>query len=98
MTVSIVHSVPVLDELVGDEGSLLLVGDETAGHRVLRVTALGQEIREQAKHGIAFPHLVDELITVFGPPSEDPAEATRLVKQAVEALVAQGALTLRATH
>jgi hypothetical protein len=94
MTAPTVRAVAVLDQLAGDEGGLLLVGDDVAGHRVLSITVLGQEIRELSRDGIALPVLVSELIEIFGPPSEDPDEATALVVAAVEALAAEGVITL----
>ena len=94
MNSPVVHTAVVLDELVSDDGALLLVGDDVTGHRVLRITILGQEIRDLASDGIALPTLVDELLEIFEAPSDDPEEATRLVKTAVEAFVAEGVLTL----
>lgn len=93
MTGPTVRASAVLDELVSDEGSILLVGSDTAGHRVLRITTLGQAIRELSTQGIALPVLVRELVEIFGSPSGDPEEATRLVEAAVDALVAEGVLT-----
>jgi hypothetical protein len=94
MTPVVVHAVAVLDELISDDGGLLLVGDDIAGHRVLSITVLGAEIRELAKGGITLPVLVDELTEIFGAPSEDSREPTAIVVAAVEALAAEGVLTL----
>lgn len=87
----IVRAQPVLDELSDEDGALVLV--ETGGvHRVVRLSALGQLIRDLAKSGISVGKLASELEAILGP-AED-GESGRLVAQAVTALVADGVLSV----
>lgn len=83
----IVRTRGVLDELISEDGAVVLVGS-TESHRVVRLSVLGQLIRELAIEGISIDSLVGELEVILGPPGE--GESTRLVAEAVAALEADG--------
>ncbi|MGO4599356.1 hypothetical protein [Terrabacter sp. 2RAF25] len=81
MTDPVVTASEVADVLVGDDGSVVLV--ESAGqHQVLRLSVLGQAVREIAVSGVPLSRLTDELVARFGSAGPDPAAE-------VQALVAQ---------
>lgn len=79
----IVRARPVIDELVTDEGAVVLI-DGSGGHRVARLSVLGQLIRELAVEGISLESLVHELESILGPPTE--GDASSLVLSAVAEL------------
>lgn len=95
MTAVWVLTAPVLDELVEADGAVVLLGDDDTGHRVLRITVLGQQIREVAADGIWLPALVQALIERLGPPGDDDGNAVALVEAAAESLADEGIVTLR---
>lgn len=95
MTAAWVLTAPVLDELVEADGAVVLLGDDVTGHRVLRITVLGQQIREMAAAGISLPALVQALIERLGPPGDDDGDAAALVEAAAESLASEGIVTLR---
>jgi hypothetical protein len=87
----VVRSAPVLDELVGDDGAVVLMVHETS-HRVVRLSVLGQTIRELAADGISSRVLERALVERLGTP--DTADVQALVKAAVDDLAAEGLVTV----
>lgn len=82
----IITALAVVDELASDDGVLVLV--ETRGaHRVVRLSVLGQAIRELAADGITLGSLIAGLEARFGPAGE---ESTQIVTRAVAALESDG--------
>lgn len=83
----VVKACPVLDELVTDEGAVVLFGAD--GHRrVARLSVLGQLVRELADDEITLESLVDELEAILGPVEGD--DATSIVRAAVADLERDG--------
>jgi hypothetical protein len=87
----VVRSAPVLDQLVGDDGAVVLRVHETT-HRVVRLSVLGQTIRELAAHGILSSVLERALVERLGTP--DTPDVQALVRAAIEALAAEGLVTV----
>lgn len=83
----IVRTCDVVDELVTDEGAVVLV-KAPRGNHVVRLSLLGQLIRELAGEGISFDALVRKLEAELGPAQD--GESRRLVADAVAALEADG--------
>jgi hypothetical protein len=83
----IIRTCKVMDELVSDDGAVVLVAAEV-GHRVVRLSVLGQLIRGLAAEGITMDRLVRELETELG--ALDGDEAWSLTATAVAALEADG--------
>ena len=88
----IVRTCEVVDELVTDDGAVVLVRTQS-GHRVVRLSLLGQLIRELAAAGIAMDRLVHELESHLG--RSDGPDAEVLTAQSVRAMEADG---LVSTH
>jgi hypothetical protein len=87
MSGPVVSSAPVLDELVGEDGAVVLVS-HGSGHRVVRLSVLGRMIRELAADGIPLSTLGAVLVERLGsPPTPNDQDAVRV---AVEALAAEG--------
>jgi len=87
----VVRTTRVLDELVTDDGAVLLVSIAD-GHRVLRVSPLAQAVRELARDGMALTDIEREVALRFGrPPTSSVEEAMVAV---VESLVEQGVVTV----
>lgn len=91
----IVRTCTVVDELVSDDGAVVLIEAE-GEHRVLRLSVLGQLIRELASEGITIDRLVRELETRLG--ALDGDEAWSLTTTAVAALEAEGAVSVQKDH
>ena len=87
MSGPVVSSAPVLDELVGEDGAVVLVA-HGSGHRVVRLSVLGQMIRELAADGIPLSTLGAVLVERLGSPAGPDVEGA--VRVAVEALAAEG--------
>jgi hypothetical protein len=85
---SAVWAVEVLDELVGDDGSVVLVA-VPGGHRVVRLSTLGQAVRELATGGVPFEKLVAGLVDRFGSPP-GPDDAVETVRAAVDSRESEG--------
>lgn len=81
---------PVLDELVDEDGAVVLQQDGS-GHRVIRLSPLGQLIRELAVEGISLDVLVPALEARLGPPTQ--GNARDVTAQAVAAMEADGLLS-----
>jgi hypothetical protein len=90
MSLEMVHTSPVVDELVTDEGSVVLISTPN-GHRVVRLSLLGQLIRELAVGGIAIEDLRRELEAQLGAPRR--GDTLALVRGAVEVLRSDGIVT-----
>jgi hypothetical protein len=82
-----VRTCPVQDELVTDEGSVVLLRAR-GGHRVIRLSVLGQLIRELAAEAISVELLARELESLIG--SAPGGSAVELAMRAVEALERDG--------
>ncbi|NUR80525.1 MAG: hypothetical protein HOQ21_08790 [Dermatophilaceae bacterium] len=81
MTDPVVTATEVADALVGDDGAVVLVVSG-GQHQVLRLSLLGQAIREIAATGVPMSRLTDELVGRFGGAGADPAaDVVALVKQ-----------------
>lgn len=91
----IVRTCDVVDELATDEGSVVLVG-VPGSHHLVRLSVLGQLIRELAVEGIPMDTLVAELEAQLGPAAQ--GDSTRLVTEAVAALEADGLVSLSSTE
>lgn len=92
MSTELVRANPVVDELVTDEGSVVLVSTPS-GHRVVRLSLLGQLIREVAVSAIPLDRLASELESWIGsPPGGD---GLGLVRRAVADLERDGLVTVR---
>lgn len=87
----VVHTTRVLDELVTDDGAVLLVSI-AHGHRVLRVSPLAQAVRELARDGMSLSDLETEVAHRFGRPPTSTVEEAMVV--VVESLVEQGVVTV----
>jgi hypothetical protein len=83
----IIRTADVVDELETDEGAVVLV-ETPQGHNLVRLSVLGQLIRELAAEGISMDSLVDELELRLGPAEQ--GESRQLVVEAVAALQADG--------
>jgi len=83
----LIRTCDVVDELSSDDGAVVLVGS-SGNHRVVRLSVLGQLIRELASEGISIDSLVLELEAMLGPAGD--GESARLVVDAVAALEADG--------
>jgi hypothetical protein len=83
----IVQTGDAVDELVTDEGAVVLV-KTPRGHNLVRLSVLGQLIRVLAAEGIPLDDLVDELESRLGP--AEHGESRQLVAEAVAALEADG--------
>ena len=95
MTDPVVRTRPVVDELVGDDGAVVLVLREDA-HRVVRISVLGQLIRELAADGITLNDLESALVEHLGTPEDLNVPA--LVGAAVDALADEGLLVVDGDH
>lgn len=80
---------PVLDELRDEDGAVVLQ-EKDGGHRVVRLSPLGQLIRELATEGISIEALVRELEARLGPSTQ--GDALDLTARAVSAMEADGLL------
>lgn len=89
----IITALAVVDDLVSEDGALVLV-EAGGAHRVVRLSVLGQAIRELAAEGVTLGSLVAGLEDRFGPAGE---ESTQIVTRAVAALEADG-LVSRTQH
>ena len=78
-----VRAVPVLDELAGEDGAVVLVASGPT-HRVVRLSLLGQTVRRLAADGIVVEALVAAVQDVLGEPPGGDAQA--LVEDAVRGL------------
>lgn len=89
----VLRALPVVDELVTEEGAVVLVRTSLS-HKVVRLSVLGQLIREIAADGITPTRLVAELSRRLGPPpsGEDVAE---LVAAATADLERDGLVALQ---
>ena len=81
MTEPVVRAIAVADALVGDGGAVVLV-ESSSGHQVVRISPMGQAVREMAAVGVPMSRLTKELVGRFGAADGDAATA-------VEALVAE---------
>jgi hypothetical protein len=91
----IVRTCTVIDELVSDDGAVVLIAAE-GDHRVVRLSALGQLIRELAAEGITMDQLVEELEARLG--ALDGDEAWGLTATAVAALEEDGVVSVQQDH
>jgi hypothetical protein len=82
-----VRACPVEDELVTDEGSVVLLRAR-GSHRVVRLSMLGQLIRELAVEAISVEVLARELESRIGSPPG--GSAVELALRAVQALERDG--------
>ena len=89
----IITALAVVDELASEDGALALV-ESRGAHRVVRLSALGQAIRELAADGVTLGSLIAGLEARFGPAGD---ESMQIVTRAVAALEADG-LVSRAQH
>ena len=80
----------VVDELVTEDGAVVLVETAT-GHHVVRLSVLGQLIRELAAQDITIERLVQELESRLGPSTA--GDAGLLVATAVAAMQSDGLLS-----
>lgn len=95
MSTEVVHANPVVDELVTDEGSVVLISTPS-GHRVVRLSLLGQLIRELTGSAIQVDRLATELESRVGsPPGGDALE---LVRRAVGDLERDGLVAVRTSE
>jgi hypothetical protein len=78
-----VRAVPVLDELAGEDGAVVLVASGPT-HRVVRLSVLGETVRRLARDGIVVRDLVDAVRAALGEPPGGDARA--LVEDAVRGL------------
>ena len=78
-----VTSTAVVDELVADDGAVVLV-DNGGQHRVLRLSVMGQVVREIARPGVSLGRLTDELVDRFGAAGENPADAVATLVRDLE--------------
>ena len=79
----------VLDTYSNDEGIVVLVTG-TAGHRVVRLSPLGEAVRSAIGPGSSLAEVEVELVSQLGePPAGDLSE---LVRSAVLALVDEGVI------
>jgi hypothetical protein len=83
----VIRTCEVLDELVAEDGAVVLV-EAATGDRVVRISVFGQLIRELAAEGITIDCLVQELEARLGPSTE--GDAGLLVARAVDALERDG--------
>lgn len=86
----VLRTCQVVDELVTDEGAVVLL-EAGAGHRVVRLSVLGQLIRELAAEGIPMDRLVRELEAQLGPAGD--LDAWLLTVKSVAAMEADGLVT-----
>ena len=91
----IVRTCAVVDELVSDDGAVVLIA-AASEHRVVRLSVLGQLIRELAGEGVTMDRLVQELETRLG--ALEDGEARRLTAKAVAALEADGVVSVQQAH
>jgi hypothetical protein len=87
----IVRTCQVVDELVTDDGAVVLL-EAGAGHRVVRLSVLGQLIRELAVDGIPMDRLAAELEARLGPAGD--LDALQLTAESVEAMEADGLVSM----
>lgn len=87
----VIRTTPVVDELVTEDGAVVLLV-APGGYRVVRLSVLGQLIRELAAGGISMDHLVEELEARLGPSTD--GDATTLVASAVVSLGADGLVSV----
>lgn len=86
----VIRSCDVVDELVTDEGSVVLQ-EVGGGHHIARLSVLGQLVRELAAEGISLDALARELESRLGPAAGvDTLQATA---DAVAVMEAGGLLT-----
>lgn len=78
-----VTATAVVDQLVADDGAVVLV-DAGGQHRVLRLSAMGQAVREFALSGVPLSRLTDELVERFGAAGDNPADAVATLVRELE--------------
>ncbi len=87
----VVTALPVVDELVTDEGSVVLIAGSGGASRILRLSAIGAAVRELTRDGMSLGDLADRLTERFGAPE---GSAVGIVADLVETLVAQGTVSV----
>ncbi|MGO4363016.1 PqqD family protein [Terrabacter sp. 2TAF16] len=82
---SMVWAVEALDELIGEDGSVVLIPVNGA-YRVVRLSTLGQAVRELTAGGTSIEQLASGLVARFGTPPEraDSRDAVRAVLASLE--------------
>lgn len=86
----VVTALPVVDELVTDEGSVVLAGRDAQSH-VLRLSLIGTSVRELTRDGMPLGELAAHLAHRFGAPEGD---ALTVVAEVVATLAAQGMVSV----
>jgi hypothetical protein len=91
MAGDLVRACPVVDELISDDGAVVLLA-RAEGHRVVRLSVLGQLIRELAADSITIEHLAEELVLLAGSPPQ--GDVVQLVAAAVRDLKSDGLVSI----
>jgi hypothetical protein len=81
MSDPVVTATSVADVLVGSDGAVVLV-ESGGAHQVVRLSSMGQAVRELAASGVPLSRLTEGLVGRFGAVGADPSTA-------VAAMVAQ---------
>ena len=87
MSEQIVRTCQVVDELATEDGAVVLLA-ASAGHQLVRLSVLGQVIRELAAEGITAERLAQEVELRIGPPPQ--GDVAELVAAAVAELERDG--------
>ena len=86
-----VRTCQVVDELTAEDGAVVLLAG-AAGHLLVRLSVLGQVIRELAADGITTSRLAEEVELRIGPPPQ--GDVAELVAAAVAELERDGLVTI----
>ena len=90
MTEPVVTTSAVVDDLVTEDGAVVLV-DSARGPQVLRLSPLAQAVREIAQGGVPLTLLTHDLFERFGAPPDGQSDAVLAV---VEQLASAGVVTV----
>lgn len=87
----VVTALPVVDELITEEGSVVLVPGSGGASRILRLSSIGSAVRELTTDGMPLGELADRLTERFGAPE---GSAVAAVTDVVATLVEQGLISV----